>query len=143
MTFTGANNTGHYFSTSITIDSYDSGEKPIIDMQNNGFFCLILNYSQTITVTINNLTIQNGLTMAPAEYAGAITNYNNCVINGCTFSNNTATGILGGAIYTTSEFVGEELIINNCTFDSNTSMSGGAIFINHSVAVRSRRRLHF
>jgi len=135
MSFTGANNTNQFFSKSISIGRYGTGTNPTIDMQNNGFFCFIFNVP-TITVTINNLTIKNGLTMAPAVFAGAITNLNNCVINGCTFSNNTATGILGGAIYTTSAIGGEELTINNCTFDFNTSMSGGAIFINYSgVAV--------
>jgi predicted outer membrane repeat protein len=121
-TFTGNNNINLTLNiNNLTIDRYGAGADPILDMSGMpapAQFCTIVS---TVTVTMNNLVLQNGY--ADDVYGGAIYNYGTLLATGCTFSGNSSARF-GGAI----ENAGT-LNATGCTFSNNSagSEAGGAI----------------
>jgi len=140
-TFTGSGNYGITIDKDITMSSTGDGSNPIIDLQSLGRLCII---SSSITVTISNLTIQNG----SASSGGAIQNSGTLTISNCIFDTNIATGPDGGAIYNDGILIAMDCIFStnnalqfggairnqnqlnmtNCTFNNNSTDQGGAIF---------------
>ncbi len=86
---------------------------------NNAVRLFSVNAATTLTLT--NLTLTQGFSLSGT---GGIYNQGTLDITGCTFSNNSATG-MGGAIYSTGTAV--NITISNSTFSGNTASSGGAI----------------
>jgi predicted outer membrane repeat protein len=122
-------------SLSVLIAAVEGGAMIIGTQQ-----CLITDtiYSQNtaqssagaIRVDSGNITISNSLITRNSAYGGRSAlggavffdeGCNSTFIN-TTVSHNTATGGLGGALYTNSD-----TYITGCTFDNNTAATGGAI----------------
>jgi len=83
-------------------------------------------------LTVNNLTIQNGLS---TNNGGAgIYNIGTLTVNYSTFTSNSATTTnpFGGAIYNNS---GGTVTINNSTFSNNSALSGGAMRNNGTMTI--------
>jgi len=117
-TYTGTGNTQLTITKSMIITG-QSQTGTIIDAEQNG---RIFNIISGITVTIQNLTLQNG----QSSESGGATLYNlgDLTLNNVTFKDNTATGTSsGGAICNVGN-----LIVTGSTFTGNTAGCGGAIF---------------
>ena len=72
----------------------------------------------TSHVTLNNITFVNG------KYNSMLwINGNNCIVDNCTFENNSAS--YGGAVYIS----GHDNVIDNCVFENNSASYGGAVYI--------------
>ncbi len=152
-TYTGENNTGISIDRNMTLIG-QSREGTIIDGEN---LSRIFTIKDGITVTLQNLTIQNGKT----GYGAAIRSRATLNIINCTFTDNNATDY-GGAIYNngtltvmdsiftqnTAPFYGDPyttyggaiyndlyLIIVGSTFTNNTAAFGGAIHNNGTLDV--------
>ena len=70
----------------------------------------------TSHVTLNNITFVNG------KYNSMLwINGNNCIVDNCTFENNSAS--YGGAVYIS----GHDNVIDNCVFENNGALCGGAV----------------
>jgi hypothetical protein len=123
---------GTYFEQNIAINKNliivgENQTNTIVDAQNQG--CIFYIYSGK-TVTISQMTLQNGFMVFENGYGGAIINSgSNLTVDACTFNNNSA-GHGGGAIVNTD---GGNLTVNGCNFNNNTSQYtyygyGGAIY---------------
>ncbi len=92
----------------------------IINAQGNGN---IFNITPGVTLTLENLTLENGYSMN----GGAIYNCGNLIVNNCVFTGNTAT--FGGAIYNYADQSNAATTITSSTFTGNiATTAGGAIF---------------
>ncbi|MEM7734305.1 MAG: hypothetical protein AAF267_00820 [Deinococcota bacterium] len=87
----------------------------------------IFNHTSNGTLTVNNLTFQNG--NDGGNSGGAIRSAGNLVIRDSTFRNNTSTGdgfapsfLGGGALY-----VQTGITVDNSTFINNIAFRGGAV----------------
>ncbi|MFA0832412.1 MAG: right-handed parallel beta-helix repeat-containing protein, partial [Methanobacterium formicicum] len=97
--------------------------------QNN---VLIVNITDSITTTFNNMVFANG-GGSPAR--GAILNDNSngsLFVNNCTFTNNNATGNNGGAIYSNGI-----LTITNSNFTNNTATQAGSIYNKGTLTINN------
>jgi len=97
-----------------------SGSDVIVDGDNT---CRVFNISRdavTLTVSISNITIQNGNTSGDG---GGILNQNTLILSNATISGNTAN--YGGGIFCESE--SSNTSISNCTISENTASYGGGI----------------
>ena len=151
--YTGMGNYNININKDLTIIG-DNQDNTIIDAQGLGN---IFNINSGVTVTLENLTLTNGLNL----YGGAINNQGTLNITNCTFTNNTATGNIadnpsGGAInnagtltVTSSNFNNNNaklggaisntgsLTVTSSNFNNNTATDGGAIFSMGSLTVTS------
>ncbi len=119
-TYTGNSNTGITISKNMNIIG-QSQAGTIIDAEQNG---RIFDIVSGITVTIQNLTLQNG----QSSESGGATLYNtgDLTVNNVTFKDNTATEYSsGGAICNGG---GANLMVTDSTFIGNSACCGGAIF---------------
>jgi CSLREA domain-containing protein len=86
----------------------------------------ILTIGNSVTATINDLTISNGLLSDPVQDLGAgIFNGGNLTLNGVTVSGNQVTGSgndYGGGIYNGP---GDALVMINCTVSGNSAAAFG------------------
>jgi CSLREA domain-containing protein len=106
------------FSDSITINGYNNGSPVIIDGANS---VRILYVSNGTTLTIGNLTLQNG--NSGGEIGGAIRNDGILIVLKSAFLDNHNTSD-GGAI---ANLNGSAAIIGNSTFSGNSASYGGAL----------------
>ena len=120
-TFTGVNNINLTITTTIELNIYNNGAKPIIDMQGNGRFCSV---DAGITATISNLQIIHG---HANNSGGAFENNGTLNLNSCLLSSNQADDY-GGAIINNNT-----LICNNCAFGANSSTSGAGAIQNNGI----------
>jgi hypothetical protein len=85
-------------------------------------------------LTLNNLTLDNGLTGDNKNGGGAVFNHGTMVVNGGAFTRNLAptpdpaSGTSGGAINNSGT-----LTVNGATFTGNSAMEGGGLF-NQNIA---------
>ncbi|HET6878238.1 MAG TPA: choice-of-anchor Q domain-containing protein [Jatrophihabitans sp.] len=94
----------------------------------------ILDVAAGANVTINNLTLRNGVADNGHDGGGAIWNHGSLSINGSTFDSNSnpaTTGTSGGAIQNAGT-----LIVTRCTFTNNTAMEGGGVFNQSTTTIR-------
>ena len=93
---------------------------------NNSFrvFTLV----NSAVVTMNNLTISNGFSNDGLGGGIFMGNSSTLNLNGCTVSNNTASGN-GGGVYMNNSGT---LFLTNSTVRANTAINGGGIYINDS-----------
>jgi predicted outer membrane repeat protein len=82
-----------------------------------------------VTLTLNNITLTNGL----AAQGGAVENAGNVVINNSTLSGNAANNF-GGAIYNDT---GATATISGSTFSGNSAPQGGGIYNNNGTVTIS------
>lgn len=80
----------------------------------------IFNIDAGCTLTLENINLADGYS---DDYGGAI--LGNCILNGCTVSNNNAA-VAGGAIYGNAT-------ITNCRFIGNDAPNGGAVYGNATI----------
>lgn len=101
-------------STSITIQG------PGVTITGGNNATQLFSVNAGLNVTLNNLTLNNGV----AQAGGAINCLGNLTLNGDIFQNNRANGDGGGAIFIAQ---GMNLRANGCEFLSNSGPAGGAI----------------
>jgi len=132
-TYTGPNNRDIFITKDVTIQG--AGQTPTtIDPENNARAFTI---NPGKTVTINNLTIQNGRADEQAEIqckGGAIYNMGTLTVTLSDLVYNTAQtgygGSQGGAIYNSGT-----LTVTTCSFTLNKADSGGAIYNTGTLTV--------
>lgn len=73
-------------------------------------------------VTLQSLTVTEGVADYPKYDGGAIRNYGQLTLSGCSITGNTARD-MGGGIYN-----GGTLTVMNTTFTGNSALGGGAIY---------------
>jgi hypothetical protein len=103
------------------------GTGQTITIDGGGANRVFLNFSGALT--LNNLTIANGLTTADG---GGVLNNNILTVTDSTFIGNSAAA--GGAIFNAAAGT---LSVTNCTFSGNVSASGGGIDSVHGGTVNS------
>jgi len=116
--YTGANNQNITISTNMTIIGQNQNNT-IINAEN---MTRIFTINNGITVTLKNLTLQNG----NSDNGGAINNAGTLIVSDCTFHHNTATN--GGTIYNYRQYGSATMTITNSTLYNNTATNGGAIY---------------
>ena len=118
-------NNGISIDTSMTIIGANQ-QNTIISGSKTG---TIFDIKPGVYVNLTKLTLSQGQN----TYGGAINNDGTLTIDSCTFTNNAATSIGGGAIY--NEYDGN-LIVNDSSLTNNQADSvgeGGAIYNDHGI----------
>jgi predicted outer membrane repeat protein len=112
-TYNQPNDRGLIVNKDVTI----VGQSQVGTIIDAGSLNRIFTINPGVTVTLQNLTLENG----NAATGGAINNQGDLTVNDCTFTDNTAT-FVGGAIVNQGD-----LTVNGCTFTNNNAFNGGAI----------------
>ena len=85
-----------------------------------------------ITLLVDNCTFEGN----SSSNGGAVTNASFASITNCTFTNNTASGPYGGAVYnTTGSGPSANMTLRNCTFVGNSADSAGDSLYNDKGAL--------
>ncbi len=111
-------------SNTINLIGLDSSDSDII---NGDSSCQILNIASGSTVSIENLTLENG----SATNGGAISNFGTFTIDSCSIINNTAT-IHGGGIYNAGTCTINSDAVIGKENKANTATTGGGGIYNYT-----------
>ena len=139
----------YLFNNSVTTSLNTSGRDNFYD--HGAAMCVNGKFDNALSIVRNSIFINN-----TNSQGGALTPHNHCIVENCTFINNTATKFYGGAISTEDGFErnnanvtirdcyfennaapiggaiqgkGDYLLIDNCTFKDNYAVQGGAVFL--------------